>query len=223
MIRFVYADSFHKYPLLCNSMFEDRAAQFRDRLDWEVSVDERGWEIDEYDARNPLYIIWQGENGRHGGSIRVMPTTSRIMTNEHFLHLTGGVRISSPLICEGTRFCLAPGANSGVAAAILAAGLEFGLRSGYAQAVGVIYERTLPIYRRIGWIPDVIGACGEGRERICVVLWNFCEKSRDHVAQKAGIPTSVLCRWYDQSFGNCRSFDEAILPGVRPPAELAAA
>jgi acyl homoserine lactone synthase len=224
MIRFIYADNFYRHTLLRQSMFEDRTAQFKNRLDWEVSVDERGWEIDEYDSRNPLYIVWEQEDGRHGGSIRVMPTTGRIMTNDHFLHLTGGVHISSPLICEGTRFCLAPGARTGVAAAILAAGLEFGLRSGYDQALGVIYERTLPIYRRIGWIPDVVGTSGEGRDRICVVLWNFDVESRNHVAEKAGIPLCVLQRWYDRSFGACESFSERMLPAEpRPLAERVAA
>ena len=91
MIRFVYADQLKLYPLLADSMFRDRAAQFKDRLDWEVTVDENGWEKDEYDRLNPLYIIWENAEGRHGGSVRIMPTVGRIMTNEHFLDLTGGV------------------------------------------------------------------------------------------------------------------------------------
>ena len=61
---------------------------------------------------NPLYIIWEDADGRHGGSMRIMPTVGRTMTNEHFLHLTDGVRIASPLIWECTRFCLAPGASA---------------------------------------------------------------------------------------------------------------
>ena len=66
-------------------MFRDRAAQFKDRLDWDVTVDENGWEVDEYDRLNPLYIIWENAEGRHGGSVRIMPTVGRTMTNEHFL------------------------------------------------------------------------------------------------------------------------------------------
>jgi acyl homoserine lactone synthase len=70
VIRYVYADQLSQYPVLADSMYRDRAAQFKDRLDWEVTVDENGWEIDEYDLLNPLYIIWQDANGRHGGSVR---------------------------------------------------------------------------------------------------------------------------------------------------------
>ena len=92
MIRFIYADQLSQYPVLADSMFRDRAAQFKDRLDWEVTVDENGWEVDQYDKLNPLYIIWENAEGRHGGSVRIMPTVGRIMTNEHFLDLTGGVK-----------------------------------------------------------------------------------------------------------------------------------
>ena len=200
MIRFIYADQLSQYPVLANSMFRDRAAQFRDRLDWEVTVDENGWEVDQYDRLNPLYIIWENAEGRHGGSVRIMPTVGRIMTNEHFLDCTGGVSIRSPLIWECTRFCLAPDAPMGVAAALLVAGIELGLRFGLEQALGVIYAKTIPIYRRIGSCPDIIGCKGEGADRIAVGLWPVSVEARDVIARKSGIPLSVIARWFDASF-----------------------
>jgi acyl homoserine lactone synthase len=200
MIRYVYADELSNRHLLADSMFRDRAAQFKHRLDWDVQVDENGWEVDQYDALNPLYIIWEGADGRHGGSMRIMPSVGRIMTNEHFLHLTGGVHISSPLIWECTRFCLAPGSGSGVAAALLAAGMDLGVRSGLRQALGVVYSKTLPIYRRIGWTPDVIGTDDAGRDSISVGLWNISPAIRAEVSRRTGIPLSVMARWYDASF-----------------------
>jgi acyl homoserine lactone synthase len=200
MIRFIYADQLSLYPLLADSMFKDRAAQFKDRLDWDVTVDETGREVDEYDRLNPLYIVWENAEGRHGGSARIMPTVGRTMTNEHFLDLTGGVVIRSPLIWECTRFCLAPDAPAGVAAAVLAAGVELGLRFGLEQAVGVIYARTVPLYRRIGWVPDIISSRGEGHDRISVGLWPISAEARAEIARKSGIPVSVMARWFDASF-----------------------
>lgn len=200
MIRFIYADQLSQYPVLADSMFRDRAVQFKDRLDWEVTVDENGWEVDQYDKLNPLYIIWENAEGRHGGSVRIMPTVGRIMTNEHFLDLTGGVKIRSPLIWECTRFCLAPSAPVGVAAALLGAGVELGLRFGLEQAVGVIYAKTVPLYRRIGSEPDVIGSRGEGRDRISVGLWPISEPARAKISERSGIPLSVMARWFDASF-----------------------
>ncbi len=200
MIRFIYADQLSEYPVLADSMFRDRAVQFKDRLDWDVTVDENGWEVDQYDGLDPLYIVWENADGQHGGSVRIMPTVGRIMTNEHFLDLTGGVTIRSPLIWECTRFCLAPQAPVGVAAALLAAGVELGLRFGLEQAVGVIYAKTVPLYRRIGSEPDIIGSRGEGRDRISVGLWPISVEARDQISRRSGIPLSVIARWFDASF-----------------------
>lgn len=200
MIRFLYADQLSRFPVLADSMFRDRAIQFKHRLDWEVTVDENGREMDQYDVLNPLYIICQNADGRHAGSVRIMPTLGRIMTNEHFLHLTGGVRIASPLIWECTRFCLAPEAPIGVAAALLAAGTEMGIRFGIEQAVGVIYAKTVPIYRRIGCAPDIIGTDGAGRDAISVGLWPMTVEARAEISRKSGIPLSVMARWFEASF-----------------------
>lgn len=200
MIRYLYADQLIREPVLAESMFRDRAAQFKHRLDWEVTIDGSGREVDQYDALNPLYAIWQDDHGRHGGSLRILPTVGRTMTAEHFLHLTDGVRIASPLIWECTRFCLAPGASARVAPALMAAGIELGLRFGLEQAVGVVYEHTLPLYRRFGWMPDVIGAAGAGRARICVGLWPMTAEARAEIARKSGIPVPVMDRWFDASF-----------------------
>ena len=57
MLRYLRGSELSRYPELQSSMFRDRAAQFRDRLGWEVTVDERGWERDQYDALDPLYVI----------------------------------------------------------------------------------------------------------------------------------------------------------------------
>ena len=200
MIRFIYADQLHSFPALAESMYKDRATQFKQRLNWEVDVDAKGWELDQYDSLNPLYIIFEDAHGRHAGSLRIMPTVGRIMTNEHFLHLTDGVRISSPLIWECTRFCLSPGAGPNVAAALLAAGVELGIRFGLDQAIGVIYTRTLPIYQRIGHKPDVIGSDDNGRDSISICVWNLTEAARDAICARSGIPAALVARWFDQSF-----------------------
>jgi len=67
MIRYLYADQLPDEPDLARSMFQDRAAQFAMRLGWDVRITSEGEERDQYDALNPLYVIWQGEDGRHGG------------------------------------------------------------------------------------------------------------------------------------------------------------
>ncbi|MEO8531083.1 MAG: acyl-homoserine-lactone synthase, partial [Deltaproteobacteria bacterium] len=102
MLRYLYADQLAAEPLLADTMFKDRARQFRNRLNWNVTVNDQGWEQDNYDALNPLYVIWQNPDGTHGGSLRFLPTTGRTMVNEHFSDLADGAKIESPLIWECT-------------------------------------------------------------------------------------------------------------------------
>jgi acyl homoserine lactone synthase len=200
MIRFLYADQLASNPVLADTMYRDRADQFKNRLHWDVTVDENGWERDEYDDLNPLYTIWQNADGTHGGSMRTLPTIGRTMINDHFTHLTHGVTIASPLIWECTRFCLSPGAAPGAAGALLLAGCEMGLRFGLEQAVGVFDARMPRIYGRIGWMPDVIGTTGQGRDAISIGVWTVSDEARAEMCRRLGIPASVVSGWFDASF-----------------------
>lgn len=200
MIRYIYADEMNQYPVLQDSMYRDRAAQFKERLNWDVNVNERGWECDQYDELNPLYLIWEDAAGRHAGSMRAMPTVGRTMVNEHFLSLTGGVKITSPLIWECTRFCLRPGASPVVAAGLLLGCLEAALRFGVEQAVGVFDARMPKIYGRIGHEPDVIGSSGDGRDAVCVGIWTVSEEAREEVCRRSGISRSEVAKWFNASF-----------------------
>ena len=179
----------------------DRAAQFKDRLDWDVTVDENGWEKDEYDRLNPLYIIWENAEGRHGGSVRIMPTVGRIMTNEHFLDLTGGVTIHSPLIWECTRFCLAPDAPVGVAAALLAAGVELGLRFGLEQALGRGLRQDHARSTAASAAARTSSARG-ARERTGSRSVSGRSASRRAPRSRAGpgSRSAAIARWFDASF-----------------------
>lgn len=200
MIRFIYAEDLSAFPVLAEGMFRDRADQFKTRLGWDVKINEYGWERDEYDALNPLYIIAEDARGRHAGSMRTLPTLGRTMINEHFTHLTGGVRITSPLIWECTRFCLAPGAQGRVAAALLMAGLEMGLRFGLDQAIGVFDARMPRIYGRLGHSPEVIGSAGEGRDLISVGIWRITEEALATIGTRSGIRPSEAADWFDAAF-----------------------
>ena len=78
-------------------MFRDRAFQFKTRLKWKVDVDENGFERDEYDALNPLYVILENNLGRHEGSLRLLPTTGRCMINEKFRFFAGRQQPEQPV------------------------------------------------------------------------------------------------------------------------------
>lgn len=201
MIRYIYGTDLHKFPTLSRTMFRDRAAQFKTRHNWEVTVDEDGYERDQYDGLNPLYIIWENTDGTHGGSLRLMPTVGRTMLNEHFTHLTDGVTIQSPIIWECTRFCLAPGAKSNVAAALMLAGGEVMEEFGIEHFVGVIFAHMGRVFRRIGSEPEILGTQGEGRDAISVALWETTAETQAAVAKSAGVTRDMSKRWFALSFG----------------------
>ncbi|MEL6958123.1 MAG: acyl-homoserine-lactone synthase [Pseudomonadota bacterium] len=202
MLRYIYGSELDHYPKLADTMFRDRATQFRDRLKWDVEVDAQGYERDEYDACDPLYVIWQRPDGRHGGSMRFLPTMGPTMVNDHFSELLDGEPIQSPHIWESTRFCLAPGADSRVAAALVLGGAEIGRGFGVAQCIGVFDARMVRIYRMIGTNPDVLGSSGVGRDRISVGLWTFDPLDRGKILLRAGVSSALSEHWYARAFGH---------------------
>jgi len=201
MLRYLYADQLHHHPQLARQMFRDRADQFRTRLGWEVQVDAAGEERDAYDAMNPLYVIWEQADGSHGGSMRFLPTTGPVMVNDHFAHLLSGP-LRSPLIWECTRFCLARRADAHVAAALMLGGGEIMRGFDIRHFVGVFDARMVRIYRMIGSSPEILGSAGQGRDRISVGLWHYCEAAQAQVAQRAGISPEQSRFWFDQAFGS---------------------
>ena len=201
MLRYVYGSDLHTFPKLARSMFRDRAHQFKTRLGWDVDVDANGEERDSYDAMNPLYVIWEGADGRHGGSMRFLPTTGSVMVNDVFSHLMDGGTIRSPLIWECTRFCLAENAGPRVAAALMLGGGEIMSNFHIDHFVGVFDARMERIYRAIGSSPEVLGSDGTGRDRLSVGLWSYTADDRAKVARRAKVSPELSQLWFDRSFG----------------------
>ena len=199
MLRYLYADQLPRFPRLADTMFRDRTRQFRDRLGWPVTVDAQGHERDEYDRENPLYVIWERADGSHGGSMRFLPTTGPTMVNDHFSHLTDGVKIQSPLIWECTRFCLSPGIGCAAGAALALGAGELMEAFHIRHFVGVFDARMRRIYRLMHLEPEVIGQAGQGREQIAVGLWSLQKAAFAPVLDKLGITRATSRGWLQES------------------------
>ncbi len=216
MLRYIYRHDLHQFPQLARSMHLDRADQFHTRLGWDVNLDANGEEHDQYDQLDPLYVIWEQPDGSHGGSMRFLPTTGPVMVNDFFLDLTGGVPLQSPLIWESTRFCLSRDVSGNVAGALMLAGIEVMRNFGIEHFAGVFDRRMVRIYRSLGFSPEVIGRRGEGREQICLGLWEYSSEVYERVAARCEIPMETSQRWFDHSFG-------AVVPHMpASPAQFAA-
>lgn len=199
MIRYLSAAELDRFPLLRDTMFRDRADQFHTRLGWDVSVTAAGEERDQYDACDPLYVIWQQPDGTHGGSMRFLPSSGRTMINEHFLGLLDNRPLQNPLIWECTRFCLSRGASPQVSAALMLGGAEVGLGYGLSFSLGVFDARMVRIYRRLGWSPMIMGTQGEGRDAVSAGLWAFSEGIAETLCEKAEVSRALSRLWFNQS------------------------
>lgn len=199
MLRYVRGRDLHLFPRLQETMFTDRTCQFRDRLGWPVHVDGRGWEQDEYDGPDPIYVIWQRPDGRHEGSMRFLPTDGPHMLADHFSHLSAR-RICDPLVWECTRFCLSRDAAPTVSAALMLAGCELGMGFGLEASVGVFDRRMVRVYRALGWPPEILGSDGRGGDAIHLGLWRFSEDRRRVLASRAGISPGLSRLWFERGF-----------------------
>lgn len=196
MIEYLYASDLNRAPDLAAGMFRDRTAQFRDRMGWNVEVDDMGWETDQYDALDPLYVIARDEAGNHAGSMRFLPTTGPTMLTDVFPHLTGGGAIRSPNIWECTRFCLSPGAGPKVARLLLVAASELGLGMGLSQAVGVFDAPMMRVYRRLGWQPHLLGQ----RDGIAAGVWTFSPEVHDGLCESLDLSPETTRGWFEAAF-----------------------
>jgi len=210
MLRYVYANELGELPMLRDTMFRDRADQFSRRLNWDVNVDETGQERDEYDALNPLYVIWQCADGSHGGSMRFLPSLGPTMVADHFAHLTHGVRIESPLIWECTRFCLAPNAERRVSAALVLGAGEVMQGFHLSHFLGVFDPRMQRIYRLLGVEPDVIGTAGQGVDEIGVGLWEMKTAAWPAILKRVGISRQTSLGWFEASIAPTRRLSNRV-------------
>lgn len=191
MIRIFENGAINAQPNLRDEMFRHRRAQFVERLGWDLPVDEAGREIDQYDAIRPIYIVSQGLDGRHNGSLRLLPTTGRTMTAEHFSDLMPtGFRDRGTQEC--TRFCIAPGAPATVSAELFLAVLDLGLARGLKGAYGVFDARMMRVYQRLGTPTRLVSMLGEGRDALCLGYFDFDPDLRDGLAARAGYSVEAL-------------------------------
>lgn len=186
--------------LLLDQMHKARARLFRDRLKWEVTVDDSGCEYDEYDARRPIYLIAVDEAGDHQGSLRLLPTSGPTMLAEHFSEICDGISFSSPRVWECTRFCVdsTNAANltrhgvQDMTTALMLGICELGLREGWRFIVGVFDRRMIRIYRRAGWSPLVVGESSAPEGEIYLGLWEISEVHAQAMREAGGFMGSVF-------------------------------
>lgn len=158
MIYLVGSDQLGGFVREIMGMHRLRYRVFKQRLDWDVTVS-GDMEIDEYDALNPIYLLYCNAAGAVEGCARLLPTTGANMLRNSFPSLLGANALpESPRIWEASRLCVDvepqhDRTRSGSSLATLelfAALMEFGLARGLSDIVAVTDHRMERILRRVG-------------------------------------------------------------------------
>ncbi|NTE89398.1 acyl-homoserine-lactone synthase TraI [Agrobacterium rubi] len=142
-----------------------RAAVFRERLEWDVTITEEG-ERDEFDDLDPTYILAATDDERVVGCARLLPAIGPTMLQQTFPQLlaTGSLNASARMI-ESSRFCvdtsLPAGRGEGqlhLATLTMFAGIiEWSMANGYDEIITATDLRFERILNRAGWPMRRIG------------------------------------------------------------------
>lgn len=159
---------------LANSMFCDRAHQFKHRQGWAVNVNPLGHELDEYDDADTTYVVAHDGTGNHLGSLRLRDLSKPCMLSQSF----GALLISSPPIVgktlEVTRFCLSPRDRTGgkaVSQALFRRAYQYAHEHSYAGWVGVFDGLMLRIYRANRWPLKILNTCDAYGDTLRLGYW----------------------------------------------------
>ena len=84
MLKLIEGSRASLFPMEMDAMFRNRALTFSERLGWDVTVKD-GYERDEFDDANPLYLVSVDPNtNEYWGSLRLLPTTGPNMLRDVF-------------------------------------------------------------------------------------------------------------------------------------------
>jgi N-acyl-L-homoserine lactone synthetase len=184
-------DAFHKI----------RKQVFFDTFRWDVPII-NSWEIDGYDALNPVYLLSLDDAEQVVGGLRLLPTMGFNMLNDTFPQLLPeGKRIESPLIWESSRFSIDRAADSQIgpkrisrAIAELGIGMnEFGARLGLSHIV-TVYDAILHRHLlRVGCAGRPLGEPQRiGASLAYAVLFDVGPAAETAAREASGIEGSVL-------------------------------
>jgi acyl homoserine lactone synthase len=166
MLKLIEGSYASFFPREIDAMFRNRAETFSQRLGWEVVVKD-GYERDEFDDANPLYLVSVDPvTEEYWGSLRLLPTTGPNMLRDVFPQLLDGDYIESATIWECSRICAAaargqPNRNGGgvnyvLNELILGIG-EVAVAAGLTQIAAVFDARIFRVLKAAGCNPEVIG------------------------------------------------------------------
>lgn len=177
MITIARGHDLWRFPSSADKMFEDRRIQFKERNKWNVHIDSDGYEVDQYDRLNPVYIIINSSENPHCGSMRILPLGRETMLMDYFSETVKGYSFKDKKIWECTRFCVSKGQGRSVALKLFASGSAFLSYTGFSDFIAIFDKKMLRFYKTIGISPKIIGVYSYLGEEVYSGLFN-CNQER---------------------------------------------
>lgn len=201
MIRLIQGHNRHLHKREMDELHRLRKRVFFERMGWEVPVI-GAWEIDGYDALDPLYLACLDEREKVIGGLRLLPTMGLNMLNDTFSELLpDGKRVESPLIWESSRFAVDHEANvpitgNGIGRATAELGLgsiEVGELLGLKYIVTVYDAMLHRAMKRAGCNGDPLGEPKRiGKVMAYAVHFEVNERTKATIRSAGNIQGSVL-------------------------------
>jgi len=125
---------------------------FVERLGWRLPCREPGFEQDQFDNSNAVYLIAIDHDGQVTGGTRLLDTSRGSLLAEVFPYLLDGSPPADPKIFEVTRF-IAASSDGGydLCMELLWALQVYGVGAGLTHFVSVSYLGLEPMFRRAGY------------------------------------------------------------------------
>ena len=200
MIHIVTPENDYLYRNEMEQAYRLRHQVFVKEMGWENLAKPDGREIDQFDDKHAVHMIY-AEQGKVLGYQRFLPSTRPHLLSEVMPELCDGERPVGPHIWEWTRFCVERSrreqgrAVCPITNMLLTAAVEWGLECGITQLIiqtnptwllrmVQLHFRPMPL-----WLPQKIGG-----EEIIAVMATFDGRTLNRLREMSGSRRRVLSK-----------------------------
>jgi N-acyl-L-homoserine lactone synthetase len=152
-------------------MHHDRKQVFVDRFGWRLPAKGSWLEVDQFDNDYAVYLLARSDEGRHQGSVRLLPSSRPHMLDTLFSHLCPAGVPGGDDVWEISRLVTNPADASGTSLLrihrLLALALvEFAVENGIRSYTLVAEAHRVPVLLSVGWpvMPLGLPTMTEGEE-----------------------------------------------------------
>ncbi|HEX8480897.1 MAG TPA: acyl-homoserine-lactone synthase [Allosphingosinicella sp.] len=162
MIDLVLPETRFGFAAALMEMHHDRKQVFVDRFGWRLPAKGSWLEVDQFDDDYAIYLLARSPEGRHRGSVRLLPSSRPHMLDTLFSQLCPAGVPSGDDCWEISRLVTNPADASGntvlkVHRLLALALVEFALDNGIARYTLVAEAHRVPALLSVGWLVTPLG------------------------------------------------------------------